>query len=180
MFYWIWGSTGQLCSRNAKARLIRLIWKFCACVTFKDGDTSTWSPPQYSGVHTLNLQQLGPLVLGKACLVTNLLCNLDTRHTISRHVWWVNIVYFLPSQTEHSHSWIMPHKNSRNRTRGVSPTRAPLLESVLEYIPCAHVNSSTRLGCPNGGKLVCGRCQLVRYCSKASCYVISASSPITA
>ncbi|KDQ11252.1 hypothetical protein BOTBODRAFT_57568 [Botryobasidium botryosum FD-172 SS1] len=33
--------------------------------------------------------------------------------------------------------------------------------------PCANVNPAKAWGCPNEGKLACGRCKLVGYCSKA-------------
>lgn len=55
-----------------------------------------------------------------------------------------------------------------------------LLESLMaqspdnyppfDRVPCSNADCSIRWGCPNGGKLVCGRCQLVRYCSKVSDY----------
>lgn len=38
----------------------------------------------------------------------------------------------------------------------------------LERTPCSNADYSIRWRCKNGGKLVCGRCQLVRYCSKVS------------
>ncbi|KDQ51326.1 hypothetical protein JAAARDRAFT_185086 [Jaapia argillacea MUCL 33604] len=36
----------------------------------------------------------------------------------------------------------------------------------LERLPCANVEAETRTTCPNDGKLSCGVCKLVSYCSK--------------
>ena len=46
----------------------------------------------------------------------------------------------------------------------------------LESAPCANVEPKDHWGCKNGGKLVCGRCQLVRYCSKVSLNLALATS----
>jgi hypothetical protein len=37
---------------------------------------------------------------------------------------------------------------------------------AIERLPCAHVQVKKQWNCPNEGKLVCGNCRLVGYCSK--------------